>query len=329
MFSRISEGTPKGYPISFFYAYKQAETDDDGNQASTGWETLLEAMIKTGWIVTGTWPIRTELGNRQRGQGSNALASSIVLICRRRPASASATDRRGLIAALRAEMPGALRKLEQGGVAPVDLRQAAIGPGMAVYSRYARVNEPSGGEMRVRSALALINKVLDEWLSQMEGDVTADTRWCVEWYKEHGFDSGPFGDADTLSKGTDTGVAALDRAGVLHSRGGKVTLLSIAKIPKDYDPSGDDRISEWKICLHLAKRLQEQGIEHAAQLMARVRDRIDLHALKELAYVLHSIADKNSWSDTAHIFNGLGGSWQELEDISRRLVPGYTQDEIN
>jgi adenine-specific DNA methylase len=319
----------QGYPISFFYAYKQAETDGDGNQASTGWETLLGAMIKTGWTVTGTWPIRTALGNRPRGQESNALASSIVLICRPRPATAGVTDRRGLIAALRAALPGALRKLEQGGIAPVDLRQAAIGPGMAIYSGYARVNEPGGGEMRVRSALALINQVLDEWLSQMEGDVTADTRWCVEWYKEHGFDPGPFGDADTLSKGTDTGVAVLDRADVLHARGGKVTLLSIDKIPKYYDPSRDDRISEWKVCLHLAKRLREQGVKHAAELMASVRDKIDLHAVKDLAYLLYSIADENGWSDTALIFNGLGTSWPELEDISWRPGSAYTQSEIS
>lgn len=319
VFSRISKGTPKGYPISFFYAYKQTERDSDKNQASTGWETLLEAMLKTGWTVTGTWPIRTELGNRPRGQDSNALASSIVLACRPRPAAASVTDRRGLVAALRAEMPGALRKLEQGGVAPVDLRQAAIGPGMAIYSRYAHVNEPAGGKMRVRSALALINQVLDEWLSQMEGDVTADTRWCVEWYKEHGFDPGPFGDADTLSKGTDTGVAVLDRAGVLHARAGKVTLLSIDKISNGYDASRDDRISEWKVCLHLAKRLREQGTEPAAQLMARVRDKIDLRAVRDLAYLLYSKADENDWSDTALIFNALGTSWPELDFVSTRV----------
>ncbi len=328
VFSRINEGTPEGYPISFFYAYKQAETDGDGNQASTGWETLLEAMLKTGWKVTGTWPIRTELGNRPRGQESNALASSIVLACRRRPATASVTDRRGLIAALRAEMPGALRKLEQGGVAPVDLRQAAVGPGMAIYSRYVHVNEPNGEQMRVRSALAMINQVLDEWLSQMEGDVTADTRWCVEWYKEHGFDPGPFGDADTLSKGTDTGVAVLDRAGVLHARAGRVTLLSVDKISEYYDPSRDDRVSEWKVCLHLAKRLREQGTEPAARLMASIRDRIDLRAVKDLAYLLYSIADENDWSDTALIFNELGTSWPDLEAISRRLGSAYAQGEI-
>ena len=148
------------------------------------------------------------------------MASSIVLACRPRPVDAGFTDRRGLIIALREEFPDALRKLEQGKVAPVDLRQAAIGPGMAVFSRYARVNEPDGSPMRVRAALSLINQVLDEKLSQLEGNVSADTRFCVEWFKQYGFDEGPFGTAETLSKGTDTSIAGLERAGVVKSAGG-------------------------------------------------------------------------------------------------------------
>ena len=162
---------------------------------------MLEGMIQAGWMVTATWPIRTERAVRTIGIGTNALASSIVLACRPRPADAGFTDRRGLITALREEFPDALRKLEQGKVAPVDLRQAAIGPGMAVFSRYARVNEPDGSPMRVRAALSLINQVLDEKLSQLEGNVSADTRFCVEWFKQYGFDEGPYGTAETLSQG--------------------------------------------------------------------------------------------------------------------------------
>ena len=202
VFARICEGTPDGFPITVFYAFKQAETDDDGGHASTGWETLLEGMLKAGWAVTATWPIRTdEMGNRTRDIESNALASSIVLACRPRPAGAGFTDRRGLITALREEFPEALRKLEQGKVAPVDLRQAAIGPGMAVFSRYARVNEPDGSPMRVRAALSLINQVLDEKLSQLEGDVSADTRWCVEWFKQFGFEPGAVRDGGDVVQG--------------------------------------------------------------------------------------------------------------------------------
>ena len=271
VFSRICEGTPVGYPITVFYAFRQAESDDDGGHASTGWETLLDGMLGSGWAVTGTWPIRTELSNRIMGQGMNSLASSIVLACRPRPESAGFTDRRGLIATLREEFPAALRKLEEAKVAPVDLRQAAIGPGMAVFSRYARVNEPDGTPMRVRAALSLINQVLDEKLSQLEGNVSPDTRFCVEWFKQFGFDEGPYGTAETLSKGIDTSINGLERGGVLISRAGKVKLRSVREIPDLYDPGTDDRISEWEICLHLAKRLQDQGADGAARLMAAVR----------------------------------------------------------
>src|SRR5487761_1590231 len=225
VFRHVCHGTPAGFPITVFYAFKQSESDDDGGHASTGWETLLEGMIASGWSVTGTWPVRTELTNRPRGLESNALASSVVLACRPRPVGADFTDRRGLIKALREEFPDALRKLEQGKVAPVALRQAAIGPGMAVFSRYARVNEPDGSPMRVRAALSLINQVVDERLSQLEGNVSPDTRFCVEWFKQHGFDEGLYGTAETLSKGIDTSITGLERAGVLKQGGGKVRLL--------------------------------------------------------------------------------------------------------
>ena len=324
VFRRICEETSDTYPITVFYAFKQAETDDDGQHASTGWETLLEGMLTAGWAVTATWPMRTEGSGRMRNQESNALASSIVLACRPRLEDADVTDRRGLIAVLREEFPEALRKLEQGKVAPVDLRQAAIGPGMAVFSRYARVNEPDGSAMRVRTALSLINQVLDEKLSQLEGDVSSDTRWCVEWFKGHGFEPGPFGEAETLSKGTDTGIAVLDRAGVLRARAGKVTLLSVREIPEEYDPGRDERVSEWKVCLHLAKRLKEDGADETALLMAAARDVVDLDDVKELAYLLYSIAEKKGWAETALLFNALGTSWTDLEDASRKIT-GLTQ----
>jgi putative DNA methylase len=330
VFTRIRDYTLDEFPITVFYAFKQAETDADGDHASTGWETLLEGMLSAGWTVTGTWPVRTESPGRIRNMDSNALASSIALACRPRPGDAGITDRRGLIAALREEFPEALRKLEQGSIAPVDLRQAAIGPGMAVFSRYARVNEPDGMPMRVRAALALINQVLDEKLSQLESDVSADTRWSVEWFKGHGFDPGPYGEAETLSKGTDTGIDVLDRTGMLKARGGKVTLLSVRDIPADYDPERDERVSEWKICLHLAKRLKDQGADETAQLMAAARNKVDLDDVKELAYLLYSIAEKKGWAETALLFNALGTSWSDLEDASRKLSgPAQVQGQLS
>ena len=330
VFTRISAQTPHGYPISVVYGFKQSETDDVGGHASTGWETLLEGLVKAGWAVTATWPMRTERGSRLKALDTNSLASSVVLACRPRRVDAAVTDRRGFIAALRAELPGALRKLQQGGVAPVDLPQAAIGPGMAVFSRYARVNEPDGSAMRVRPALALINQVLDEVLSQQEGDFGADTRWCLEWFKGYGFEAGPFGVAEMLSKAKNTSVAGLERAGVLVSQAGKVRLLSIADIPAGYDPERDERVSEWEIVLHLAKRLRERGGDEAARLMAAARAVIDLDAVRELAYLLFSIAEKKGWADTALLFNGLGTSWSDLAEESGRpaVAGGQVQGQL-
>jgi putative DNA methylase len=324
VFKRVRAHTPREFPILVFYAFKQAESDIDGNHSSTGWDTMLEGMIQADWMVTATWPIRTERAVRTIGIGTNVLTSSIVLACRPRPVDAGSIDRRGLINALREEFPPALRKLEQGKIAPVDLRQVAIGPGMAVFSRYARVNEPDGSPMRVRAALSLINQVLEEKLSQLEGDVSADTRFCVEWFKQYGFDSGSYGTADVLARGVDTGVDGLERAGVLMSRAGKVKLKSVQDIPSSYDPRKDDRTSEWEICLHLAKQLAENGADGAAALMAACREvaGVDLGDVRELAYLLYSIAEKKGWAETALLFNNLGTSWTDIEDGSRKVTAG-------
>jgi putative DNA methylase len=241
-----------------------------------------------------------------------------VLACRPRPSNAKVTDKRGLIAALRDELPDALRKLQQGSIAPVDLPQAAIGPGMAVFSRYARANEPDGSAMKVRAALALINQVLDQVLSQQEGDFGTDTRWCLEWFKSYGFDEGPYGAAETLSKAKNTSVSGLERAGVLWSRGGRVRLLSVHDIPGYYEPERDERVSEWEVVLHLAKALSEQGGEAAARLMLAAKAVVDLDAVRELAYLLFSIAEKRGWVETARLFNGLGTSWSDMADQARQ-----------
>ncbi|HET9895153.1 MAG TPA: DUF1156 domain-containing protein [Streptosporangiaceae bacterium] len=325
VFARIADDASPSFPITVVYGFKQSEIESGGN-VSTGWETLLQGMITAGWAITGTWPMRTERGSRIRDIRSNALSSSIVLVCRPRTRHAGVTDRRGLIAALREELPQALRKLRQGSVAPVDLAQAAIGPGMAVFSRYSRVNEPDGAAMKVRSALALINQMLDEVLSQQEGDFGADTRWCLEWFKSYGFDQGPYGVAETLSKAKNTAVSGLERAGVLVSRGGKVFLRSIVDLPMDYDPSRDDRVSEWEVVLHLAKRLKEQGADATARLMVAARPVVDLEAVRELAYLLYSIAEKRGWAETALLFNGLATSWSDLAQASRQ--PAAARHEI-
>jgi putative DNA methylase len=195
---------------------------------------------------------------------------------------------------------------------------------MSVFSRYARVNEPDGFAMRVRAALSLINQVLGEILAGVTGNVSADTRFCVEWFKQYGFDEGPFGTADVLARGVDTGVDGLERAGVLKSRAGKVRLLSVKEIPTIYDPTADDRTSEWEICLHLAKQLADKGTDATARLMGLARDvpGIDLDDVRELAYLLYSIAEKKNWAEIALLFNGLGTSWTDLEDTAVRVPAG-------
>ncbi|GAA1276566.1 DUF1156 domain-containing protein [Sphaerisporangium rubeum] len=315
VFAHIRKEACVDYPMTVFYAFKQSESDEAG-EASTGWETLLEGMIRSGWTVTATWPIRTELGNRTTSQEKNALASSIVLACRARSEDAGTIDRRGLINALKVELPAALNALQQGGIAPVDLAQAAIGPGMAVFSRYARVAEADGSQMKVRAALILINQILAEVLSEQEGDFDSDTRFCIEWFKGHGFDGGQYGDAETLSRALDTTVAGLDRARLLRARAGVVQLFSPGELPLSYDPVRDDRISVWEVVMHLAKRLDELGIEAAGQLMAAAKTRLDLDTAKELAYLLFAISNKRSWAKTALLFNSLGSAWTEIERAS-------------
>ncbi|MFL6110535.1 MAG: DUF1156 domain-containing protein [Catenulispora sp.] len=317
VFQRIRCDTPTGYPASVFYAFKQSETDGGGT-ASTGWEVLLQGMIKSGWEITATWPIRTELGNRMRSLDSNALASSVVLACRPRPENAEATSRRGFLAALKAELPAALKELQQGSIAPVDLAQAAIGPGMAVYSRYSRVVEADGSDMTVRTALALINHALDEVLSAQEGDFDADTRFCIKWFSQFGWIEAGSGEADVLARATNTTIDGLVRGAVFKAVAGRARLLGPEDVRDDWDPTTDVRTNTWEAALHLAKRLDERGVDDAAELMRLVGQRMDLDTVKELAYYLYSVCERRGWTQTALLFNGLGTSWLDLESATRR-----------
>jgi putative DNA methylase len=316
VFARIRDHTPLGFPITVFYAFKQAESDEDGT-ASTGWQTLLEGMLRGGWEVTATWPVRTERAGRARDIGSNALASSIVLACRPRATTAEAVSRRSFLTALKAELPRAMRDLQQSSIAPVDLAQAAIGPGMAVFSRYTKVVEADGSDMSVRTALALINQSLDEVLTEQEGDFDADTRFCVKWFSQFGWDEGSSGEADVLARATNTSVDGLIRGGVFRAIAGRATLQAPDQMQKGWDPATDERISDWEVVLRLAKALDEDGSEAAVQLMAASSQRVELEAAKELAYLLFSIAEKKGWTATALLFNGLGTSWSELSTAAR------------
>ena len=316
VFTRIRAETQFDLPITVFYAFKQSDSGEEGT-ASTGWQTLLEGMLLAGWQVTATWPIRTEMATRMRGIDSNALASSIVLACRPRLDGAEATTRRGFIQALQAELPKSLRDLQQGSVAPVDLAQASIGPGMAVFTRYRQVLEADGSSMTVRTALALINQVLDEVLSEQEGDFDAETRFCIKWFGQYGFNEATAGTADTLSRATNTSVDGLIRGGTFRALAGRARLLGFDELSGGWDPLRDERVSVWEVVVRLAKVLDQHGGEEAARLMALAGQRVDLAAAKELAYLLFSICEKRGWAQTALLFNGLGTSWSDLARASR------------
>ena len=263
----------------------------------------------------GTWPMRTELGNRMRAMDSNALASSIVLVCRRRSPDAPPATRREFLIALRSELPQALRLLQTGNVAPVDLAQAAIGPGMAVFTRYTRVLDAAGRPMSVRAALALINQTLDEVLAEQEGDFDADSRWALAWFEQHGFDDGDYGVAETLSKAKNTSVAGMVDAGIIASQGGKVRLLKPRELPDDWDPAADARLTAWEAVHHLIRVLVTRGETGAAALVAPLGGMAEI--ARELCYRLYTLCERKKRAAEALSYNSLVQSWSEIARLAR------------
>ncbi|MGQ0742866.1 MAG: DUF1156 domain-containing protein [Acidimicrobiales bacterium] len=318
-FERMRGSQVPGFPMTVVYAFKQAEGSDGvGTVASTGWETMLEGLLRSGLSVHGTWPLRSELSNRMLASGTNALASSIALVCRPRPDDAPLATRKEFLAALKGELPQALRHLQQGSIAPVDLAQAAIGPGMGVFSRYAKVVEADGTAMSVRTALGLINSVLDETLSEQEGDFDSDTRWALAWFGESGMNPGSYGVAETLSKAKNTSISGLVTAGFLESKGGKVRLLDRRELSPAWDPAADTRLTVWAVTQHLIGALDTAGEGAAAQLLRRVGGLGE--AAKELAYRLYVICERKKWASEALAYNALVVAWPEIS----RLAAGET-----
>ena len=320
VFQRLRDVQDERFPLTVYYAFKQAETAE-GGVASTGWETMLQSLLDAGYVIGGTWPMRSELSNRMRSLGSNALASSIVLVCRQRPELARLATRREFLNALKEELPEALRVLRQGGIAPVDLAQASIGPGMAVFSRYARVMEASGETMRVRTALELINETLDETTEGSDADFDYDTRWAVTWFGEYGFDDGDYGRAEQLSKSRNTSVAGLTDACIVSSGAGKVRLLRRDELDPEWDPTTDRRFTIWEVAHHLIHRIHEQGEEAAAALLHAVGGHGE--SAKELAYRLYLICERKGWATEALDYNSLVTSWPELTKLA--ITPSTTQ----
>ena len=321
---RLADRSHPTLPITIYYAFKQSEKKGEGI-TSTGWETFLDAAISVGLTITGTWPVRTERGARALAIGTNALASSIVLVCRPRPADAPMATRREFVDALKDELPDALRTMQAGSIAPVDLAQAAIGPGMAVFSRYARVLDVSGRPLSVRDALSLINQTLEEALAEQEGDFDTDTRWAVAWFEQAGFNQGEFGVAETLSKAKNTSVDGMIEAGILKAGAGKVRLLRPAELPDDWDPQTDRRRTVWEMVHHLIRLHGQAGEGGAAILLAKLR--ADAESARDLAYRLYRICEQKNRAQEALGYNALVQSWPEIARLAREH-PRVEQGEL-
>ncbi len=321
---RLAEQTHPAMPVTIYYAFKQSEGKGKAGTTRTGWETFLDAVIDAGFAVTGTWPVRTEYTGNLKGN-MNALASSIVLVCRQRSANAPMATRREVVDALKDELPAALRTMQAGSIAPVDLAQAAIGPGMAVFSRYARVLDVSGRPLSVRDALSLINQTLEETLAEQEGDFDADTRWAVAWFEQEGFSQGDYGIAETLSKAKNTSVDGMIEAGILSAGGGNVRLLRPAELPDDWDPETDTRRTVWEMVHHLIRVHNQTGEGGAAALLAKLR--ADAEPARELAYRLYRICEQKNRAQEALGYNALVQSWPEIARLARER-PRVAQAEL-
>ncbi|MBN1382688.1 MAG: DUF1156 domain-containing protein [Deltaproteobacteria bacterium] len=318
----LAEQTHSDFPVSIYYAFKQSENDGLKGTVSTGWETFLDAVILAGFTIVGTWPMRTELtGNLKKNM--SALASSIVLVCRKRDANATTTTRREFATALKSELPSALAHLQRGNIAPVDLAQASIGPGMAIFTRYAKVLDAEGKPLTVRDALSLINQTLDEVLAEQEGDFDADTRWALAWFEQSGFTEGEFGVAETLSKAKNTSVAGMVAAGILASSRGKVRLLRPHELPADWDPIADKRLTVWEMVHHLIRVLESEGENTAAELAAKI-GAAKAEVARELAYRLYNLCERKKWAAEALSYNSLVRSWPEIV----KLATGSGKQEV-
>ena len=312
---RLAEQTHPALPVTIYYAFKQSEKKRGKGIASTGWETFLNAVRSAGFSITGTWPIRTELANRPIGLDTNALASSIVLVCRRNSSDAPVATRHEFVAALKTELPKAVMHMQYANIAPVDLAQASIGPGMAIYTRYSRVLDARGEPVSVRDALILVNRTLDEILSAREGDFDADTRWALEWFKQQGFAEGDYGVAETLSKAKNTSVDGLVEAGILSSKAGKVRLLRPDELPEDWDPSADKRLTVWEIVHHLVRVLESSGEKVASRIVFSVGSKTE--AARELCYQLYATCENKKRTIEARSYNSLVCSWPEINRLAR------------
>lgn len=311
---RLAEQAHPAFPATIYYAFKQSETTDLGT-GNTGWETFLEAVIRAGFAITGTWPLRSEQEFRMRGLGANALASSIVLVCSRRSPIAPSISRRDFLRELKSDLAEAVEVMIGGAdgispVAPVDLAQAVIGPGMAIFSKYSAVLEADGSPMTVHTALTLINRMLTEGVEEFD----ADTQFCLAWFDEFSWDAGEFGKADVLARAKGTGVEGLKESGVVWAASGKVRLLKPAEYSSDWDPANDNRTPVWEALHQMIRALRAQGESAAGALLAGMPQRAE--PIRNLAYRLYTLCERKGWADEARAYNELITSWIGIEAAS-------------
>jgi putative DNA methylase len=305
------------YPTTIYYAFKQEEISSLGI-ASTGWATFREGLMKAGFAIVGTWPSRTELSNRMRGQGSNALASSIVLVCRQRPMTAETITKREFIEALELELPDALRELQHANLSPVDLPQSAIGPGMGIFSRYHQVIKGDGQPMTVTEALQLINQELSGILDGQVSDMDPHTRFACKWFAQYAFKVGSYGDAANIATAVDVSVEGVVAAGILESSKGKARILRPSELATDWNPTADSSLTIWEIVHHLI-RLSESGSDtDSARILAALPNNQSAEA-RQLCYRLFTLCDQNGWSQEAQAYNQLITNWQDYSDLASTL----------
>jgi putative DNA methylase len=311
--NRLASQSHRGAPLTIYYAFKQSDTERDGT-ASTGWETFLEAVIRAGLMLSGTWPMRTEMKARQIAMGTNALASSIILVCRPRPKNAGTVSRRQFVRLLNEALPDALAKMtgsdegEHSPVAPVDLSQAIIGPGMAIFSRYDAVLEADGTPMTVKTALQLINRFL------AEDDFDGDTQFCLHWFEQHGWEKAKFGEADTLARAKGTSVDGVKGAGVIEAGGGNVRLLKWKEYPADWNPSLDTRLPVWEALHQLIRAYSSKGDTGAGKVLKACAGKAE--AARQLAYRLYTLCERKGWAEDARAYNEVVTGWSGIENAA-------------
>lgn len=299
------------FPTTIYYAFKQSEVEQEG-VSSTGWATFLQAVINAGFSVVGTWPVRTESPGRIVATGTNALANSVVLVCRKKEVTAEIITRAEFVRSLKRELPPAIAELQAANIAPADMPQSAIGPGMGVFSRYKAVLESDDSPMSVKTALQLINRELDEYLGGIQGEFDADTRFAITWFEQNGNSKGDYGTANSIATARGISVDSVKHAGIVESAAGKVRILTRDELDGDWDPEDDRHLTVWECLQHLVRLHEKDGISHdTAVLLKKIITQAE--AVKDLAYCLYDIsANKRKDAKEATAYNALIADWTEL-----------------